>query len=121
MRELLDDMYRQGVESEAYRRYFASARVCDPRTFHLNGRELVNLSRTGELAQRMGALKTPKRFVAGTAGGAGTNTHNALRAAGVPCHDIERAGHWPFLDRPNAFANAVADFLVESRLAAPEE
>jgi len=109
--DLLDHVYRLGVEDPAHRGYFASLRHCDPRAFHRNGRELVAISRTEAIAARLARLPFPVTHVAGVPGGNGEHARNLLDRAGVPCVRIEPAGHWPFLDRPRDFAAALQRIL----------
>ncbi len=110
---MLDIVWKGGGESRPLRGYYASMRFCDPRAFHLNSRELVQLSREERLARRMKALSLPMLYVAGSPGGAAPRSHELLHEAGVPVATVEPSGHWPFIDQPEKFANLVARFLED--------
>jgi pimeloyl-ACP methyl ester carboxylesterase len=100
-----------GATDAAHRGYAASLRLADPATFLLHSRELVALSAPGTMAERMARLPVPVTYVAGAPGGACPRSRELLAAAGVPTIAIEPAGHWPFVDRPEAFAAALAGVL----------
>ncbi len=108
---LLDSIYREGLENPALRGYYASLRQTDPRAFHRNALELVELSKSNTLAQRMAALDLPKLYLAGHPGGASLRSLQQLANAGVPTRRIEPSGHWPFIDQPEAFLELLLPFL----------
>jgi pimeloyl-ACP methyl ester carboxylesterase len=106
-----EEIYRDGLDDPAHRGYYASLRLADPRTYHRHSQDLVALSAAGDLARRHTTLSMPVRYIAGEPHGASARSLEALRAAGVPLHTIGPAGHWPFIDQPDAFAHALATFL----------
>lgn len=108
---LRESVYRVGRDEPALRGYYASLRFADPRTYHLNSRELVAISSTETPARRLAALGIPVLYVPGVPKGAGPRSLELVRQAGLRVAVIEPAGHWPFLDQPDAFAGAVAAFL----------
>ncbi len=105
---LLEQLYESGHDDPSFRGYYASARFCDPRAFHLNSRELVELSLGETLAAHMGELETRSVYLYGHPGGAGKHTRDLLERAGVEARGFSPAGHWPFLDQHD-------DFVVEVR------
>jgi pimeloyl-ACP methyl ester carboxylesterase len=109
--KLCEALYVEGVEDSPLRSYYASLRLADPRAFYRNARELVEESVPETLADQLAALDVPKVYVAGHPHGADARSLELLERARVPVERVEPAGHWPFLDRPNAFAHAVAEFL----------
>lgn len=109
MRELI---YNQGAKQKALRGYYASLRLCDPRLFHLNSRELVETSAREEMARRLAALPLPARYVAGVPDGVCPRSHELLAEAGIEPLVFEPAGHWPFIDQADPFAAALAAFLL---------
>ncbi len=111
-REILDEVWAGGGEDEALRTYYPSIRLADPRQFHRNSAELVELSAAEGLAARMGALELPSRYLLGHPGGAGQRTRELLDEAGVSWKAIEPAGHWVHLDQPDRFVAEAADFLA---------
>jgi len=111
--ELSEWVYMQGVRQPAYRRYFASLMMAHPETFHLNGRELVEVSRKENLAERFRSLPFPSRYLGGLDGGISVRSLELLRRAGVDRALLERAGHWPFIDRPQAFVDELLKFTME--------
>lgn len=111
--EVLDVIYTDTVESPAVNRaYGASIQMCDPRAYHLNSEELVSFSRAETLAGRLAALDVRTRYLHGAPRGTGERSLELLAAAGIETVAVEGAGHWPFLDRPEAFTEALHDFLV---------
>lgn len=111
MDRLLDDLYQDGRKDLAVRTYFPSVRLCDPRAYHRNSVELVQLSRTERLAQRLAGLDLPTLYLSGVPRGTGEHSRRLLAEAGVPWRGIEGCGHWPFLDQRDDFVDAMVDFL----------
>lgn len=109
--ELQESVYREGLEDPPMRGYYVGMRLCDPRLFHLNGLELVDLSRSEELAGRMAELEVPALYIGGTPGGFGQRSQELLTRAGVDWFAIENSGHWVFLDQPGPFLRVLTDFL----------
>lgn len=108
---ILDRLYRDGVNDRALRTYYPSMRMCDPRAYHRNGVELVELSRAGEMAARMAALGVPALYLLGRPRGTGERSRTLLERAGVAWRAVDDAGHWPFLDQPPAFLKKMLAFL----------
>ena len=108
---LIDELYEAGRTDSSFRGYYASARFCDPRAFHLNSRELVELSLSETLAHQMGALAIPSVYLCGEPGGTGKHSQQLLSEAGVEIRSVSPAGHWPFLDQHEAFAAHVREHL----------
>lgn len=110
---LIDDVYVNGATEPSLRTYYASLRLCDPRAFHANSRELVQLSATETLAHRLAALPMPARYIAGVPGGAAPRSLELLAEAGVTYFEVEPSGHWPFIDRRSAFVEALGKILLD--------
>jgi pimeloyl-ACP methyl ester carboxylesterase len=108
-----DEIYRAGVADPALRGYHAAMCMASPEVFHRNATDLIAASERGDLARRMVALRSPSLFVAGAPGGICEASRRLLRDVGAHSIDIEPSGHWPFIDQPDAFATAVADFLAK--------
>lgn len=104
-------VYGAGLEDPAQRGYHASMCLADPASYHLNSRELVELSGRRDLAARLAALRCPRVYVAGAPGGASAASRRLLAEAAVPVVEIAPSGHWPFHDRPDDFAAALLAFL----------
>ncbi len=104
-------VFRQGLTDPAQRGYHASMCLADPRAYHRNSRELVTASEREDLARRLAALPVPTRYLAGVPGGACQRSRELLGAAGIDWLGISPAGHWPFIDQPDLFVAALADFL----------
>jgi pimeloyl-ACP methyl ester carboxylesterase len=109
--ELKAFVYAGGAASPALRGYFASMAHADPRTFHLHARELVAVSEPETMAARLAHLPRPVTYVPGFPDGACPRSRELLDGAGVAVAEIAPAGHWPFIDQPDAFATAVAALL----------
>lgn len=99
------------TRDRALRGYAASMAFCDPRQMWRHAVDLVALSRAEGLAARRAALAVPLTFIAGAPGGVCARTRELLAAAGVRVIELAPAGHWPFVDRPDDFAAAVAAAL----------
>lgn len=112
-REILDRVYRLGIEDPPHRGYYASLRFADPRTLYRNSRELVELSREEGLADRLAVLAPPCRYLYGRPRGTGSRSRELLREAGIATLAVDGAGHWPFQDRPREFLVALRSFLNE--------
>lgn len=109
---VLDQIYGdQGEHPVVRRAYGASIQMCDPRTFHRNSLDLVERSAELTLARRLADIHKPTVYIHGSPRGTGEQSLGLLRDVGIPTHGIDDAGHWPFLDQPVAFAEAVAAFL----------
>ncbi|MDB4961301.1 MAG: alpha/beta hydrolase [Myxococcales bacterium] len=93
------------------RGYHAALTLADPAAFHRHAIDLVRLSSTETLAGRLAALGVPTLFVAGVPRGICEASRALLDAHRVPWIGIEPAGHWPFIDQPDAFASVVGRFL----------
>ena len=104
-------VHRAGSEDPAQRGYYVSLRLADPRLFHANSLELVALSTAESLAARLAALPCPTLYVAGHPGGACARSRELGAAAGVPVLELAPAGHWPFIDRVDAFVAGLRRFL----------
>ncbi len=110
-KKIREAVFRAGLSDQAMQKYYHSLRMCDPEAFRLNGMELVEMSRTEELAERMAKLEMPHIYILGNPRGTGEYSRALLSRAGVTWHAIENAGHWPFIDRPNEFIDEILKFL----------
>jgi pimeloyl-ACP methyl ester carboxylesterase len=104
-------VFARGATEPALRGYHAAMLATHPDTFHANATDLVRLSTIDDLAPRFAALRCPALFIAGVPGGICDASRARLDAVGARWTGIEPAGHWPYIDQPEAFANAVADFV----------
>jgi pimeloyl-ACP methyl ester carboxylesterase len=111
MERLANRIYREGVEDPAHRGYYASIRLCDPRAYHRNSEELVELAGTEALAGRLAALEAKTLYVAGSPGGACARSLELLDEADAQTVELAPSGHWPFIDQPDGFAEELASFL----------
>jgi pimeloyl-ACP methyl ester carboxylesterase len=100
-----------GRKRAAERGYHVSLCLADPRAYHRNSLELVEMSAREDLALRLAALPVPMVYVAGVPGGASLRSRQLLGEAGVTVMGISPAGHWPFIDRPEEFLHQMAVFL----------
>jgi pimeloyl-ACP methyl ester carboxylesterase len=108
---LIDQIYRDGLGDAARRGYYVSLRLCDPRAYHQNSTELVAESQGLDIAERLVRLDVPVVYIAGAPRGASRRSRALLDHAGVRTVEISPAGHWPFIDQPDAFTRAMLDFL----------
>lgn len=105
------EVFTGGSDDLALRTYFASLCLADPTTFHRNSIELVEISAAEELAHRLAELTLPRIYVLGSPGGGPQRSRDLLEQAGIPPLVVSPAGHWPFLDRPADFLDAVLPFF----------
>jgi pimeloyl-ACP methyl ester carboxylesterase len=104
-------IHDKGYEDLAQRGYYVSLRLADPRAYHHNSGELVEMSTPRDMARRLAELPMGKVYIAGVPGGASQLTHQLLREAGVRTVCIEPSGHWPFIDQPAAFLDTLQEIL----------
>lgn len=109
--QVLDQIYQDSESAEVRRAYGASIQMCDPRAFHLNSQELVDVSDAEIGARRLADLETEVVYVHGAPRGTGARSLELLGQAGIDTIRIDDAGHWPFLDQHDAFVEAIADYL----------
>jgi len=107
------DVFERGRADLALRGYHAALCAASPRVFHHHAIQLVALSEPEVLAARLAALDAPALYIAGVPDGICARSRDLLDRDGVRWLAIEPAGHWVFLDQPEAFASAVAGFLRE--------
>jgi pimeloyl-ACP methyl ester carboxylesterase len=117
---LRDAVYEGGagpgeIGRAALRGYYASMRFADPRVFHRHALDLVELSSPEDLPVRLARLIPPALYLAGSPDGASPRSKELLGKTVARWQAIEPAGHWPFIDRPDDFAAAVASFLEPIR------
>jgi pimeloyl-ACP methyl ester carboxylesterase len=108
---LRDRVFRAASKDRALRTYFVSLKLADPRSFYVHSCELVELSATEKLARRLADLPMPALYMAGTPGGACARSVKLLAETDQPWVGISQSAHWPFIDRPEAFCEALRDFL----------
>jgi pimeloyl-ACP methyl ester carboxylesterase len=105
------EVYARGMEDKALRIYYASLRMCDPGQIHANSVELMDISAREDLASRLARLAVPSHYLWGDPRGTQAHSLGLLKAAGVPATGIEDAGHWPFIDQPDFFAERLLGIL----------
>ena len=105
-------VYARGATEPPLRGYHAAMLAARADTFHANAIDLVRLSTIDDLAPRFAAMKCPGLFIAGVPGGICESSRARLDAVGARWVGIEPSGHWPYVDQPEAFATAIADFLA---------
>jgi len=111
---LRQEVYQGGAEDPSLRTYFASLCLADPAAFHRNSVELVAISTAEGLAARLGALALPRLYVLGSPRGGPQRSQDLLARARIPLETVSPAGHWPFLDQPDQFLDAVTPFFADS-------
>ena len=110
---LRDEVYVRGTSDKALRLYHGALCVASPAVFHGHATDLVSLSVSETLAPRLAALSVRSLYVAGMDGGICERSRELLRGHGVTWVGLTRAGHWVYLDQPDAFAETVGRFLRE--------
>jgi pimeloyl-ACP methyl ester carboxylesterase len=105
------DVYERGRSDLALRGYHAALSAASPRVFHHHATELVALSASETLAADLAVLRPPVLYLAGVPDGICARSRALLDRHGVRWLGLEPAGHWVFVDQPDAFAATVAAFL----------
>ncbi len=103
-----DAVYRDGLEKPPLRGYHAAMCNASPDVFYGHACDLVAMSEREDLAPRFAALRIPRLYIAGVPDGICPRSRELLAAHDVRWIGIEPAGHWVYLDQPDAFAAAVA-------------
>lgn len=106
--ELQASVAEGGATDRALAGYHSSMVLADPRSFHAHALELVEISEPETMATRLARLPVPVTYIAGSPGGACPRSCTLLDAKDITRVDIAPAGHWPFIDRPDQFAAALA-------------
>jgi pimeloyl-ACP methyl ester carboxylesterase len=110
--EMRAKIYADGTTRADLRGYHAALMFASPHVFHRHASELVELSMTSTLAPRLAALGGEKAlFITGATDGVCPDSRALLDAHAVPWIGIEGAGHWVYIDQPEAFTSHVARFL----------
>lgn len=104
-------IYQKGMTEKALRSYHAGLLMCDPRAVHADSRKLVELSEREDLSSRLGKLDVPSFYAWGNPRGTGEYSLNLLKKANVPLIEISDAGHWPFIDRRDMFAQKILEVI----------
>jgi pimeloyl-ACP methyl ester carboxylesterase len=110
--ELRAEILSEGARDAALHGYHAALCASSPAVFHRNAVDLVRVSGSDTLAARLAALRCPSLFIAGIPDGVCEHSRALLDRDGVRWIGIEPAGHWIFVDQPDAFAEAVRPFLA---------
>jgi pimeloyl-ACP methyl ester carboxylesterase len=111
MNRLLNNIYQGGFRDKTLRSYYASLVMCDPKTLYANSVELIEISKSEKIPQRLANLKLPCIYILGDPRGTREYSRNLLCAAGIKWVAVEDSGHWPFLDRKDAFIDNLLDYL----------
>jgi pimeloyl-ACP methyl ester carboxylesterase len=89
--------------------HYAAFRFADPASTHRHARDLVELSATETMAERMASLTVPCVFVAGVPRGLAPRSLELLEGHGVRTVRVEPAGHWAYWDQPDVCAEVIGD------------
>jgi pimeloyl-ACP methyl ester carboxylesterase len=109
--EMRAKIYTDGASRADLRGYHAALMFASPHVFHRHAHELVELSTTSSLAARLAAVGDKALFLTGATDGVCPDSRALLEAHAVRWIGIEGAGHWVYVDRPDAFTAQVARFL----------
>ncbi len=102
--DLRGTAYARGATQPALRGYYAALCATNPHAFHRHATDLVRVAETETLAARLAALDVPLLFVAGVPDGICTHSRALLDRHRVRWVGVEPAGHWVFVDQPDAVA-----------------
>jgi pimeloyl-ACP methyl ester carboxylesterase len=108
--EFKEEMYGMGRESVAFRRYFVSLSLADPRIFIKSARSLM------EAVERLGPaflnIRGPKRFFWGRKSLA-RETRDFVERHNIPNESFD-SGHWVMIDQPETFYGKLRAFILAS-------
>lgn len=108
--EFKEEMYRMGRESVAFRRYFVSLSLANPRIFINSARSLM------EAVERLGPaflnIRCPKRFFWGRKSLA-RETRDFVGRHNIPNEAFD-SGHWVMVDQPEIFYGKLRAFILAS-------
>lgn len=107
-----DEVYTRGASEPALRGYHAALCAAHPLAFYRNATDLVRASETDTLAARLASTAVPTLFVAGVPDGICAHSRALLDRHHIPWLGIEPAGHWVYVDQPDAFASAVRGMIT---------
>ena len=96
-------------DGQPERYYYAAFRFADPKSTHRHARDLVEISATESMAQRMAALTVPAVFIAGVPDGLAERSLELLSQSGTRTVRVQPAGHWAYVDQPTECARVVAE------------
>ncbi len=109
---VLDAIYaHEGESTEVRRAYGASILMCDPRTYHRNSQQLVEVSSAETGARSLADLEAKVIYIHGSPRGTCERSLELLDQAGIDKIRIDGAGHWPFLDQHDVFVETMTGFL----------
>ncbi|MBS1121501.1 MAG: hypothetical protein H6Q90_3729 [Deltaproteobacteria bacterium] len=111
--ELRAQVYTAGIQDPALRGYHVALAAADPAMFHRNSIDLLELSATDTLAERVVNLRAPSLFVAGVPGGICEHSRLMLDRLGARWMVVQPSGHWVHVDQPDELAAAIAGFVRE--------
>ncbi len=119
--ETVQRIGRLGLADAAHRSYHTGVQTCEPRAFHRNSRELVQLSDEEDSAARLRRLAGTLTllYIGGRPNGVAPRSVELLEQADVPRAWIEPSGHWPFIDQPDQFLGALTGLLEGLPAVAP--
>jgi len=106
--DMADHIYETGLAGGPARYFHAAFRFADPASTHRHSRDLVEISASESMANRMAGLQVPATFIAGVPNGLADRSLELLDAAGVSTVRVEPAGHWAYVDQPDVCAELVA-------------
>ncbi len=100
-----------GARDPALAGYAEAMAQANAAVFHRNAVDLVAMSVAETLVARLSVVRAPVLFIAGVPGGICERSRMLLGEHRLPWVGIEPAGHWPFIDQPDAFAAAARAFF----------
>ena len=109
--ELCDWIYEMGFPSPPLRGYYAQMTMACPQVFHRHALDLVEMSKSEELAPRLAKLAVPVLYIAGVPDGICMRSRALLMEHKVKWVSVEKSGHWPNADQPEAFLDHLRAFL----------
>ena len=100
-------------ESGAPAHYALSIARADPATFRSGARDIVALTRRGEMASRYARLKIPRIYFAGADGqGISAASRRYLAQHGLRVETFAGAAHWPMTETRRAFMDQLRRSLL---------
>lgn len=106
----LEEIWRLGESSDAFRHYYGGARLSDPQTMWHLGRDARRIGSKNELGDAFRRLSKPKLYY-WSAESTPAATQKWIAESGIPNRVYEGAGHWPMVEQPEETALQIGNFF----------
>lgn len=110
----LDEIWNLGQQTEAFRHYYAGARMGDPETMWYLGRDAGRASLGNKLGESFRNLSQPSLYY-WSKQSTPKMTQQWIKQSGIQNEIYCSAGHWPMVEQPIATAQRIGRFFDDLR------